>query len=172
MGLPGAGKSTVARALERELGLRRVCRDAIRQAMFPRCGYSFVEKRAAFRSLLLAVEINCLLGESSVIDGMTFSRRQDFDQIAALAEAKGFGALPLLVECPPALARARFVRDELARRSDPDGFEQGFVEAAVARIEAPPLSALRIDGSLPIDEMCRLAIAEIAARMDGVPARR
>ena len=74
IGLPGAGKSTIARALEQQLDLRRVCRDAIRHAMFPRCDYSFVEKRAAFRTVLLAVEINCLLGDSSVIDGMTFSR--------------------------------------------------------------------------------------------------
>src|SRR6478736_4260144 len=70
IGLPGAGKSTVARTLERRLGLRRVCRDAIRQAMFPRCDYTFIEKRAAFRTVLLAVEINCLLGEPTVIDGM------------------------------------------------------------------------------------------------------
>lgn len=37
IGLPGAGKSTVARALEQQLGLRRVCRDAIRHALFPHC---------------------------------------------------------------------------------------------------------------------------------------
>ena len=86
IGLPGAGKSTVARTLERRLGLRRVCRDAIRQAMFPRCDYTFIEKRAAFRTVLLAIEINCLLGEPSVIDGMTFSRREDFDEVVALAD--------------------------------------------------------------------------------------
>src|SRR3954463_13078399 len=105
MGLPGAGKSTVARTLERRLGLRRVCRDAIRQAMFPRCEYSFVEKRAAFRTVLLAVEINCLLGEPTVIDGMTFSRRADFDELYARAERHGYDVLPLFIDCPIALAR-------------------------------------------------------------------
>src|SRR5689334_19957821 len=77
IGLPGAGKSVVARALEDQLGLRRVDRDTIRHAMFPKCSYSFAEKRAAFRSMLLALEINCMLGASSVIDGVTFSRRRD-----------------------------------------------------------------------------------------------
>src|SRR5690349_10105105 len=72
IGLPGAGKSLVARALEDQLGLRRVCRDAIRHAMFPKCSYSFAEKRAAFRGMLLALEINCMLGASSVLDGVTF----------------------------------------------------------------------------------------------------
>jgi predicted kinase len=171
MGLPGVGKSTVARAIERELGLRRVCRDEIRRAMFPRCNYSFVEKRAAFRSVLLAIEINCLLGESSVVDGMTFSRRQDFDQIAALAATLDFDALPLLIDCPPALARARFVRDELTRRAGDERRERAFVDAVIAHFQAPSLATLRIDGSLSSEEVCRLAISEISARIDAVPAR-
>src|SRR6516225_6560857 len=79
IGLPGAGKSVVARALTDQLGLRRVCRDTIRHAMFPTCSYSFAEKRAAFRAAMLALEINCMLGESSVIDGVTFSRRRDLE---------------------------------------------------------------------------------------------
>ena len=65
MGLPGAGKSTVACAIEGRLQMRRVCRDAIRAAMFPHYDHSYVEKRAAFRSVLLALEINCALGASS-----------------------------------------------------------------------------------------------------------
>jgi predicted kinase len=165
MGLPGAGKTLIAQTLERELGLRRICRDSVRRALFPRCSYSFVEKRAAFRSVLLALEINCLLGEASVVDGITFSRRQDFDQIEALATAHGFDTLPLLIDCPPALARARFVRDELARRLGSDAREESFVDAFVAHFQDPPHSALRIDGSLPAHDMCRLAVVEIAARL-------
>ncbi|MCW5566656.1 MAG: AAA family ATPase [Dokdonella sp.] len=69
MGLPGAGKSIAARALEEHLGLRRICRDTIRAAMFPGGGDSFIEKRAAWRSLLLGLEINCMLGIGSAIDG-------------------------------------------------------------------------------------------------------
>ncbi len=164
MGLPGAGKSTVARAIEHKLGLRRVCRDAIRAAMFPRCDYSYVEKRAAFRSVLLALKINCVLGASSVIDGMTFSRRDDYEKVAALAQAQGANVVPLLIECSPALARARIASD--AARGHLAGDREPFlVDEIAARFESSPEHAVRIDASLPAVEMCRLAIAAVTAQL-------
>jgi predicted kinase len=176
MGLPGAGKSTVARVLERELGLRRVCRDAIRHAMFPRCEYSFVEKRAAFRTVLLAVEINCLLGESSVIDGMTFSRREDYDQVVALADAHGFDILPLLIDCPPVLARERIARDLvsgdlLGMGHVAEDREPELVDLVARRFDTPPAAAIRIDATRPMAEVCRAAVAEVSARIGRASAR-
>jgi predicted kinase len=171
IGLPGAGKSTVARALESQLALRRVCRDEIRRAMFPRCDYSFVEKRAAFRTVLLAVEINCLLGESSVIDGMTFSRRDDYDQVVARAEVHGFDVLPLLIDCPPSLARERIARDLLTRKHPAEDREPELVDIVARRFDTPPAAAIRIDATHAMDEVCRLAVAEISARLRSRPAR-
>jgi predicted kinase len=172
IGLPGAGKSTVAAALERELGLRRVCRDAIRQAMFPRCEYSFVEKRAAFRTVLLAVEINCLLGEPTVIDGMTFSRRADFDELHARAERHGYDVLPHFIDCPSALARERNARDLVERTHLAADREPELVDRVARRFDPPPAAAIRIEAARPMEEVCRLAVAEVAARVGGAAARQ
>lgn len=163
IGLPGAGKSVVARALEDQLGLRRVCRDAIRHAMFPRCSYSFAEKRAAFRGMLFALEINCMLGESSVLDGVTFSRRRDLLRVDGVIRRYGFTPVPIYLDCPPDVARARIADDvahnrHLARDRGPET-----VTEVLVRFDAPPASALVIDATLPAAQMCRAALAAVAA---------
>src|SRR5581483_11137610 len=159
IGLPGAGKSVVARALEDQLGLRRVCRDTIRRAMFPRCAYTYAEKRAAFRATLLALEINCMLGESSVIDGVTFARRRDLARVDRVIGNYKFTPIPIFLDCPPDVARARIENDvehnrHLARDRTPE-----VVAEVLARFDTPPASALVLDATLPAAEVCRRAVA-------------
>lgn len=161
MGLPGAGKSRVADALEKQLGLRRVCRDAIRQAMFPDCNYSYIEKRAAFRAVLLALEINCLLGEASVIDGMTFSRAGDFQSVSHLAKRMNFRAIALWIDCPPAIARDRIAADAAAARHIARDRVPALVDAVLARGDQPPGDAICIDATQPITAMCRAAVEAV-----------
>jgi predicted kinase len=172
IGLPGAGKSVVARAIEDQLGLRRVCRDAIRHAMFPRCSYSFAEKRSAFRSMLLALEINCMLGESSVIDGVTFSRRRDLARVDSVIGRYGFTPIPIFLECPADIARARIASDvandrHLARDRTPD-----VVSEVMVRFDPPPPTALLISANQPAAEVCRQAIAAIMAVRGGSDGAR
>ena len=162
IGLPGAGKSVVARALADQLGLRRVCRDTIRHAMFPVCSFSFAEKRAAFRAVLLGLEINCLLGVSSVIDGVTFSRRRDLDRVGAIVRRYGFTPIPVFLDCPPNIASGR-IADEIehnqhvARDRTPD-----IVYEVLARFDAPPPNALAVNATLPAAEVCRIVVDAVA----------
>ena len=171
MGLPGSGKSTVARALVHELGLRCVDRDALRMAMFPRCRYSFMEKRAAFRALLLALEINCMLGESTVIDGCTFSRRQDLLRVDQVARKLGFLPVAIHLDCPSPLARTRIEADIAADRHPARDRSPELVTEVMARFEPPPPGALSIDATLAPEEVCRLAVRSVAA-LAGIPMGR
>lgn len=171
MGLPGAGKSIVARAIEDQLQLRRICRDTIRMAMFPRCSFSFIEKRAAYRSVLLTLEINCMLGIGSVLDGMTFARRSELDRVAEIGARHRIVTIPLLVDCPPDIARERVARDIAANRHSARDRTPDLVNEVVARREAPPLETLRIDATLPAAQMCRAAVAAITECIAAATAR-
>lgn len=165
IGLPGAGKSTIARALEAQFGLHRVCRDHIRSAMFPRCDHTPAEKRAAQKALYTALEVNCLLGRSSVIDGMTFSRRSDLEAVDKVIAPYSVQAMPIYLDVPPSLARERVASDQhvhLARDRTP-----ALVDEVMARFETPPPGCTVLDAKLPVQELVQAAIGAVAQRLLG-----
>ena len=159
MGLPGAGKSVVANCLVQRLGLRRLDRDLVRAAMFPVCSYSSPEKRAAFRGVLLALEINCLLGESSVIDGMTFARLRDLEKVEERARKFSTRVIPIWLDVPAQVARARITEDKRAGGHPAADREAAVVDMVLSRFERPPASIATIDATLPRERVCELAVA-------------
>lgn len=168
IGLPGAGKSTLVANLQRTFGMRRVCRDALRAAMFPRCRYTPTEKRAAFRAVLLAAEVNLALGESTILDGMTLSRERDREKLVELAARFRVPLVMLWLDAPPPLARERIAID-LAEAGNPAGHPAGdrdvhLVDVVQERFEAPA-GAAWIDAALPFEEVCAQAEAVVRERL-------
>ena len=160
IGIPGSGKAYVAKALADQLGFRRVNRDAIRAAMFPQCNYSFAEKRAAFRALLLAVEINCLLGESSVIDGVSFSRRRDLQRLDIVIRRHGYLPIPVYLDCTVGTAKERITQQ---LKIDPHLARAPELAAEVrAHFEPPPPNALAINANLPLDDIARIVVDAVS----------
>ena len=155
VGLPGAGKSEVARALERELGLHRIDRDAIRVALFPRCAFSPAEKRAANHASLRALEVNCAMGRHSVLDGRTFSRLQERIDLERRIEAYGARAVAVWLNCPPGLARERVAAavGHAAGDRTPD-----LVDSVAARFEPPQVGCIEIDARQPLEQVVDEAV--------------
>jgi predicted kinase len=164
IGLPGAGKSVVARALAEEFGLQRVCRDEVRAAMFPACSYSYAEKRAAFRALLLAVEVNCVLGRGTVIDGMTFSRRRDLERLDATLAPYRVSPLAIFLDCPPETARMRVLKDLQTGRHAAADRTPELVDEIMARFDPPPASCVVLDARLREELLVAAARQAVRAR--------
>jgi predicted kinase len=170
IGLPGAGKSTLATALAERLDLRIANRDVIARALFPQCSYSLPEKRAAFHALLLSVEVNGALGESTVIDGMTFSSRQDLERVARIAAKYDLVLIPIWLDLPAAIAKARIGADRKSGRYHPaDDRTPDMVDAVLARFERPLPTVPVIDAMLPVNTVLDVAEQIIAQR--AVPVR-
>jgi predicted kinase len=164
MGVPGAGKSAVAARMAEVLGVEVVDRDAIRAAMFPGCAFTGVEKAAANAAVREAVAANCALGRACVVDGMTFARAADLAALRGCVADAGGTLLPILLDCPVHVARARVAtQPHVAADRTPD-----LVDAVAARFETPPADAQTIAADRPLDEVCAAAIALVraAARTD------
>ena len=164
IGLPCSGKTVVARALAEEFGLQRVCRDEIRAVMFPACSYSYAEKRAAFRALLLAVEVNCVLGRGTVIDGMTFSRRRDLERLDATLAPYRVSPLAIFLDCPPETARMRVLKDLQTGRHAAADRTPELVDEIMARFDPPPASCVVLDARLRAELLVEAARQAVRAR--------
>lgn len=165
VGLPGAGKTTLAGALVEAFALRQVSRDVIRDALFPACRYTPTEQRAAFRAVVLAVEVNCALGVGTVIDGMTFSRGADLARVDELARRYDALSVPIWLDVPPHVARERIARD-LTRGAHPAADRNpGLVAQVSRRFEAPPSAVAAIDASQSVDAVREQAFAIVRAAL-------
>lgn len=113
-GLPGTGKSTLARALSACLGGAVLDKDRVREALFPGAmtDYTREQDDLCVRAMLEAAGYLTAKQRTPFIfiDGRTFSKRGQIDEVVNAAERAGARWRILHVTCSDAVAEERLSR--------------------------------------------------------------
>ena len=115
-GLPGTGKSTIAARLAEELGAVVVNKDTVRAALFrsPVLDYSAEQDDISMDAIYHAAA--SILKASSrrtvILDGRTFLRAKQVDDLLRLAAAVGEGPRIIECVCEDTVAKQRLEKDQ------------------------------------------------------------
>jgi predicted kinase len=114
-GLPGTGKSTLARALAEELHGVVLSKDTVRAALFPAplTDYTREQDDICFNMVLEAAHYLAVRNRTEFIflDGRSFSRREQIDQAIRAASLAGCPWRILHTTCRDAIAEARLISE-------------------------------------------------------------
>ena len=147
IGLPGSGKTTLARWLEGHAEVAVVSRDAIRGAMFPRCDFTVEEKRVAYDAMKAAVALTLRQGKTACTDGITFASQEDRDDMAQIAASVGAPVLWAWCDVPIDVARERVAHDTETVFADRS---PALVSEVAGRFAAVDDHALHLDMTEPV----------------------
>jgi predicted kinase len=155
-GLPGTGKSTLARAMAERLGAAVLDKDRVRGALFPGAltDYTSPQDQLCIRAMLDAA---VYLSERRRVDyiffdGRTFSTRAQIEEVLLAAEHAGVRWRILHLACADAVAEARLARNDPshpAQNRDPGLYrriKQHFEPILQAKLDVD--TTLGIEGQL------------------------
>jgi predicted kinase len=169
-GLPGTGKSTLARALARRLDAAILDKDRVRGALFPDAltDYSASQDQVCIRSMLAAA---VYLTEHRRVpfiffDGRAFSTQAQRDEVLVAAKQAGAQSRILHVSCTDAVAEQRLTAvdpEHPARNRDP-----ALYYAIKEHFEPIHDAKLEVDTTLGVDRVLGPVEGWLKARKKGV----
>jgi predicted kinase len=162
VGLPGAGKSTLAAALAARLpGARVIDKDQVRHALFAPCDYSAAERDVTFSAMLDAARYHLGRGRVVLFDGMTFSRQTEVKAAEAVAAESGAFTAVVVCDVPVDVAVERCERDaasggHLAANRDGD-----LVRRVAREMEEPPGDYLTVSMAGELEPVVASVVAYV-----------
>jgi len=162
VGLPGAGKSTLAEVLGHRLPDSRVLdKDKVRHVLFDPCDYTSVERDVVFAAMLDAARYHLGRDRMVIFDGLTFSRRSQVAAAEAVARESGAFAAVIVCDVPLEVAIERCQADaggdvHLAANRDGE-----LVRRVAAEMEEPAGDYLTLDMTDQVDRLADQALAYV-----------
>jgi predicted kinase len=162
-GLPGVGKSELARGVAGELGLVLFEIDRIEAPLLRRGISGDAIGFAGYDILTSLAEDNLELGRGVLLDSVCWTRKIRLDW-AALAGKHGAFYRPIEITCSdPAVHRARLERRDRSGRGLTDPTWEQIEEASARYYEAWDTPRLLLDAVEPLKELIAKAIAYVRA---------
>jgi|SRR5215470_2535671 len=164
-GLPGSGKSTLARAVAPHLNAIVLSKDEIRRAIFAPNDIEYSTRQDDFVMQLMLEAAAWLLNEDPTrvifLDGRTFSRRYQIDEVIKAANQLHQRWRILECVCPEELARSR-IESQVATNEHPAGNRtSALYEEVRSRFEPITLPKTTIDTGHPLDGCVAQALAAL-----------
>lgn len=167
-GLPGTGKSTLARELAARLAVPLLDKDRVRAALFAsdEIEYSREQDDLVMECIHRAVEFHASRARFAavVLDGRTYSRRTQVEALRALAQRL---AAPLaLIECraAPEVVRVRLEHSQFAVPHPAANRSFALYERLLSEAEPIPEPKLVLaTDALPLAKLVEAALAFIAS---------
>ena len=152
-GLPGTGKSTLARAMAERLGAAVLDKDRVRAALFPGAltDYSAEQDQLCMRAMLEAAAYLTERRRLDYIffDGRTFSTQAQIEDVLTAAARAGARWRILHVTCADAVAEQRLARNDPAHPAKNRG--PALYRSIRQRFEPILQPKLEVDTTLGID---------------------
>ena len=117
VGVPGSGKSFLARILAGELGAEIVQTDAVRKELFPRPRYTPAEMRSVYAVSHRRVSAGLAAGRRVIFDA-TNLRERSRTALYRIAERSAAGLVVIVAYAPESVIRSRLA--ERRRAPDPN----------------------------------------------------